>query len=84
MSGLVELYETYEGIIKQLKGEGYLHSGNDTPYARDQTLTNLTTQTATRMHMYPDVDFGAYTNEERKRYARTSELICRYSCKSGC
>jgi hypothetical protein len=43
MSGLVELYETYEGILKRLKGEGYLHRGNDTPYVRDQTLMELTT-----------------------------------------
>jgi hypothetical protein len=74
MSGLVELYETYEGILKQLKGEGYLHGGNDTPYTRDQTLMELTTKTTTRLHMYPDVDFAVYTNEERQRYELIVEL----------
>jgi hypothetical protein len=67
MSGLMELYETYEGILKRLKGEGYLHGGDDTPYTRDQTLIDLTTKMATHLHMYPDVDFATYTNEERGR-----------------
>jgi hypothetical protein len=66
MSGLVELYETYDGILHRLRGEGYVHGGDETPYARDSTLQDLTTRTATRLHLYPDVDFGAYTNQQRK------------------
>jgi hypothetical protein len=67
MSGLVELYETYESILHRLKGEGYVHGGNETPYARDSTLQELTTRAATRLHLYPDVDFGAYTNAQREQ-----------------
>jgi hypothetical protein len=66
MSGLVELYETYEGILQRLHGEGYIHGGNETPYVRDTSLQDLTTRTATRLHLYPDMDFGAYTNQQRK------------------
>jgi hypothetical protein len=67
MSGLVELYKTYDCILQRLRGEGYVHGGNETPYVRDPTLQDLTTWTATRLHLYPDIDFGAYTNQQCKQ-----------------
>jgi hypothetical protein len=67
MSGLVELYETYDSILQRLRGEGYVHGRNDTPYVQDTTLQDLTTCTMTQLHLYPDVDFGAYTNQQHKQ-----------------
>jgi hypothetical protein len=66
MSGLVELYETYDGILQHLQGEGYIHGGHETPYTRDTSLQDLTTRTVTRLHLYPNMDFGAYTNQQHK------------------
>jgi hypothetical protein len=67
MSGLVNLNETNESINAHLRGEGFLHAGQDTPYTRDERVIAHTLRTATRLHMYPDVDYGAYTDEERKQ-----------------
>jgi hypothetical protein len=67
MSGLVNINETNETIAAHLRGEGFLHAGQETPYTRDAWIMAYTLRTATRLHMYPEVDYGAYTDEERKQ-----------------
>lgn len=67
MSGLVELYETYETIRSCLQGEGYIHPGSQRPYTRDRQLQALTTRTASRLALYPDVDYAACREIECER-----------------
>jgi hypothetical protein len=67
MSGLVNVNESNKSITARLRGEGFLHAGDSTPYTRDERVIAHTLRTATRLHMYPDVDYGAYTDEEREQ-----------------
>jgi hypothetical protein len=67
MSGLVNINKTNETIVAHLCGEGFLHAGQDTPYMRDAWVMAHTLRTATRLHMYPEVDSGAYTDKECKQ-----------------
>jgi hypothetical protein len=67
MSGLVELHESYEKILKHLRSQGYFIPGNSTPYSRDPALDTLTECTGTRLMTYPDMDFACYTNCERSQ-----------------
>jgi hypothetical protein len=67
MSGLVQLDESNQSIAARLRGEGFLQAGNDTPYTRDDRVAAHTLRMATRLHMYPDVNYGAYTDLEREQ-----------------
>jgi hypothetical protein len=64
MSGLVNVNKSNKSIASWLHGEGFLHAGESTPYTCDERVIAHTLQTTTRLHMYPDVDYGAYTDEE--------------------
>ncbi|KAG9097316.1 hypothetical protein FRC06_007681 [Ceratobasidium sp. 370] len=66
LSGLIEMYETFESIKACLHQEGYLHTGNNTLYARDPSLAELTQCTATHLHMWYESDFSAYTADEKQ------------------
>jgi hypothetical protein len=67
MSGLVNVNESQQSIEARLRGEGFLQAGEGTPYTRDERIVAHTLRTATRLHMYPDVDYGAYTDKERQQ-----------------
>ncbi|QRV73881.1 hypothetical protein RhiJN_01895 [Ceratobasidium sp. AG-Ba] len=64
--GNVELYETYKGIRRRHRGQGYLHAEQDTPYSRDLSISELMELISTKIVLYPEIDYGAYTNEERE------------------
>jgi hypothetical protein len=67
MSGLVQLDESNQSIAACLRGEGFLQAGQGTPYTHDERVVAHTLRMATRLHMYPDVDYGAYTDMEREQ-----------------
>jgi hypothetical protein len=67
MSGLVELSETYEQILSRLRSQGFVHPGTSTPYSRDGSINTLTERMGTRLLMYPNMDFGCYTNAEHSQ-----------------
>ncbi|KAG8697840.1 hypothetical protein FRC08_006302 [Ceratobasidium sp. 394] len=69
-SGLMETRETTAYWRKRLAGQGYLTAGEKSPYTRDEAFKDLTERVASRLAMYPSVDFGAYTDDDRKRTLR--------------
>ncbi|KAG8708181.1 hypothetical protein FRC08_000074 [Ceratobasidium sp. 394] len=65
-SGLLQMDETNVTLRARLNKQGYLEAGKKSPYSRDTELQELTERLASRLHMWPDVDFAASTDEERK------------------
>ncbi|QRV92567.1 hypothetical protein RhiJN_20585 [Ceratobasidium sp. AG-Ba] len=65
-TGTIELYETIEGIRRRHKGEGFLHAQQDSPYGRNPEIDRLADRVSTRLIMYPENDYGAYSNTERQ------------------
>lgn len=65
--GIVELSETIDVIAARHRKEGFLHDGDNTPYALSNPLTQLKALTATRLHLYGPGDFGCVSNEQRQR-----------------
>jgi hypothetical protein len=59
--------ESQQTIEARLRREGFLQAGQGTPYTRDERIVAHTLRTSTRLHTYPDVDYGAYTDEEREQ-----------------
>jgi hypothetical protein len=65
MSSLVNVNESHQSIEARLRGKGFLQAGEGTPYTHDKQIMAHTLHTATRLHAYPDVHYGAYTDKER-------------------
>ncbi|KAG9095381.1 hypothetical protein FS749_010567 [Ceratobasidium sp. UAMH 11750] len=67
LSSLLEIHETLQTIRMRLCQQGYLQPGKDTPYSRDLMTHTFTERTATRLHMWPEVDMGVCTDLEWER-----------------
>ncbi|KAG8705862.1 hypothetical protein FRC08_001404 [Ceratobasidium sp. 394] len=65
-SGLLQMDETNVMLHTRLSKQGYLEADKKSPYSRDTELQELTERLVSRLHMWPDVDFAASTDGERK------------------
>ncbi|KAG9092597.1 hypothetical protein FS749_015597 [Ceratobasidium sp. UAMH 11750] len=66
-SGEIDVEETTAYWRKRLARQGYIQLGDTSPYARDLPFKELTDRLVGRLHLYPGVDYGAYTDEDRRR-----------------
>ncbi|QRV99058.1 hypothetical protein RhiJN_27077 [Ceratobasidium sp. AG-Ba] len=67
-SGCIELYETLKSLQNRLQGEVFLHAGTTSPYSRDLDLEDRTQRFAARMELWPEIDYGACREDERRRH----------------
>ncbi|KAG8680702.1 hypothetical protein FRC08_016099 [Ceratobasidium sp. 394] len=65
-SGLLRDNETTDAIRAELRFEGYREPDGQGPYSKDDDSRILAESLATRIHLWPETDCGAYTDEQRQ------------------